>query len=137
MISQKSKKALVTKKFNQFFYVEIQEDLEYSEENRFLCKSRKSIRFQNEFIYVGDEVVINKIDYLQKTAVIISLIKRKNLLVRPSVANISDIYITHSVREPNLNFSQISKLLINAEYLNVKVNLILTKCDLLLSYNLS
>ena len=131
MISQKSKKALVTKKFNQFFYVEIQEDLEYSEENRFLCKSRKSIRFQNEFIYVGDEVVINKIDYLQKTAVIISLIKRKNLLVRPSVANISDIYITHSVREPNLNFSQISKLLINAEYLNVKVSLILTKCDLI------
>ena len=131
MISQKSKKALVTKKFNQFFYVEIQEDLEYSEENRFLCKSRNSIRFQNEFIYVGDEVVINKIDYLQKTAVIISLIKRKNLLIRPSVANISDIYITHSVREPNLNFSQISKLLINAEYLNVKVSLILTKCDLI------
>ena len=131
MISRQSKKALVTKKFNDFFYVDIQENLGYSEQNRFLCKSRKSLRFQNEFIYVGDEVDINQIDYLQKTAVITNVIKRKNLLKRPSVANISDIYITYSVREPKLNFSQISKLLINAEYLNVKVSLILTKCDLI------
>ncbi len=131
MISQQSKKGLVTKKFNEFFYVDIQDNLGYSEQNRFLCKSRKSIRYQNEFIYVGDEVHINQIDYLQRTAVITNVIKRKNLLERPSVANISDIYVTYSVKEPELNFSQVSKLLINAEYLNVKVSLILTKCDLI------
>ena len=131
MISQQSKKALVTKKFNQFFYVDIQDKLGYSAQNRFLCKSRKSIRFQNECIYVGDEVDINQIDYSQKKAVITNVIKRKNLLERPSVANISDIYITYSVRDPKLDFSQVSKLLINAEYLNVKVSLILTKCDLI------
>ena len=59
MISQKSKKALVTKKFNQFFYVETQEDLEYSKENRFLCKSRKSIIYQQKNIFVGDIVILS------------------------------------------------------------------------------
>ena len=130
MVVLKSKRGLVTKKFNEFFYVDIKQDLKFSVQKRFLCKSRKSIRFKNDFICVGDEVLISQIDLDQKTAVIDNLIERKNLIERPAVANLSDIYIMYSVKEPNLNFSQVSKLLINAEYLNVKVSLILTKCDL-------
>ncbi len=131
MVFPKAKKGLVTKKFNEFFYVDIQCDLKFSDQKNFLCKSRKSIRFNNDFICVGDEVIISHIDFDQKTAIIDNLIKRKNLIERPAVANISDIYITYSVEEPKLNFSQVSKLLINAENLNVKVSLILTKCDLI------
>ena len=131
MSSLKQKRGLVTKKFNEFFYVDIQENFKFTDQKRFLCKSRKSIRFKNDFICVGDQVIISQIDVSEKTAVIDNLIKRKNLLQRPAVANISDIYVTYSVQEPKLNFSQVSKLLINAEYLNVKVSLILTKCDLI------
>ncbi len=131
MDSLKSQRGLVTKKFNEFFYVDIQEKLKFSEQKRFLCKSKKSIRFQNDFIFVGDEVFISQIDFCEKTALITHLIQRKNFLQRPSVANISDIYVTYSVEEPKLNFAQVSKLLINAEFLNVKVSLILTKCDLI------
>ena len=131
MSSLESKRGLVTKKFNEFFFVDIQDTLSDTNQKRFLCKSRKSIRFKNEIIFVGDQVVINKINSVEKTAVITKLIKRKNLLERPSVANISDIYVTCSVKEPQLNYSQVSKLLISAEYLNVKVSLLLTKCDLI------
>mgnify|MGYP001186527619 CR=1 FL=1 len=127
----KNIRGLVTKKFNEFYYVDLQDNLGFYDKKRFLCKSRKSIRFKNDFIAVGDEVVINQIDYLHKTAVITNLIPRKNLLDRPAVANLSDVYVTYSVEEPKLNFSQVSKLLINAEYLNVNVSLILTKCDLI------
>ena len=127
----KNIRGLVTKKFNEFYYVDLQDNLGFYDKKRFLCKSRKSIRFKNDFIVVGDEVVINQIDYLHKTAVITNLIPRKNLLDRPAVANLSDVYVTYSVEEPKLNFSQVSKLLINAEYLNVNVSLILTKCDLI------
>ena len=127
----KNIRGLVTKKFNEFYYVDLQDNLGFNDKKRFLCKSRKSIRFKNDFIAVGDEVVINQIDYLHKTAVITNLIPRKNLLDRPAVANLSDVYVTYSVEEPKLNFSQVSKLLINAEYLNVNVSLILTKCDLI------
>jgi len=98
---------------------------------RFLCKVRKSINFKDQSIYVGDEVVIDNIDLKSKRASITSLKKRKNLLTRPSVANISNIYIIFSVEEPEINFSQVNRFLISAESMGVEVSLVLTKCDLI------
>ena len=131
MSTSKEKKGLVTKKFNDFFYVDVYDDIYSVKKKRFLCKCRKSIRFKNDFICVGDEVIITEVDDKGNTAVISNLINRNNFLERPAVANISDIYVTISVDEPSINFSQVSNLLVNAEYLNVKVSLILTKCDLI------
>ena len=122
---------LVTKKFNQYFLVDLKNKEKFDNNDRFLCKVRKSINFKNQLIYVGDEVVINNIELKSKRAVITSLKKRKNLLIRPSVANISNIYITFSVEEPELNLSQVNRFLISAESLGVKVSLVLTKCDLI------
>ena len=119
---------LVTKKFNEFFLVDYQ-----NKENskRFLCKVKKSINFKDQLIYVGDEVVIDHIDHKSKRALITSLKKRKNLLNRPSVANISDIYIIFSVEEPKLNLSQLNRFLVSAESIGAEVALVLTKCDLI------
>jgi len=122
---------LVTKKFNEFFFVDLKNKEIPENSKRFLCKVRKSINFKDQFIYVGDEVVIDNIDLKSKRAVITSLQKRKNLLTRPSVANISNIYITFSVEEPELNLSQVNRFLISAESMGVEVSLVLTKCDLI------
>ena len=65
---------LVTKKFNEYFLV----DLKHNENNRkFLCKVRKSINFKNKIIYVGDEVLIDQIDLKRKRAVIENVVKEK------------------------------------------------------------
>jgi len=122
---------LVTKKFNEFFFVDPKNKENLGSCERFLCKVRKSINFKDQFIYVGDEVEIDNIDLTSKRAVIASLKKRQNLLNRPSVANISNIYITFSVEEPELNLSQVNRFLISAESMNVEVSLVLTKCDLI------
>jgi len=122
---------LVTKKFNDYFLVDLKNKENSLICSKFLCKVRKSINFKNQLIYVGDEVVIDNIDLQSKRAVITSLKKRKNLLVRPSVANISNIYITFSVEEPELNLSQVNRFLISAESMGVQVSLVLTKCDLI------
>ena len=122
---------LVTKKFNEFFFVDLNNKENFRNSERFLCKVRKSINFKDQFIYVGDEVEINNIDLKNKRAVITSLKKRQNLLNRPSVANISNIYITFSVEEPELNLSQVNRFLISAESMGVEVSLVLTKCDLI------
>ena len=122
---------LVTKKFNDFFLVELKNQDNSVNSEKFLCKVRKSINFKDQFIYVGDKVVIENIDLKSKRAVITSLKKRKNLLIRPSVANISNIYITFSVEEPALNLSQVNRFLISAESMGVEVSLVLTKCDLI------
>ena len=105
---------LVTKKFNDFFLVDFKNQDKVGNSERFLCKVKKSINFKDQLIYVGDEVVIENIDPKSKRALITSLKKRKNLLVRPSVANISNIYITFSVEEPELNLSQVNRFLISA-----------------------
>jgi len=122
---------LVTKKFNEFFFVDLKNKENLGNSERFLCKVRKSINFKDQFIYVGDEVEIDNIDLTSKRAVIVSLKKRQNLLNRPSVANISNIYITFSVEEPKLNLSQVNRFLISAESMGVEVSLVLTKCDLI------
>jgi len=122
---------LVTKKFNEFFLVDLKNQENSGNSERFLCKVKKSINFKDQLIYVGDEVAIEKIDFKSKRAIITSLKKRKNLLVRPSVANISNIYITFSVKEPELNLSQVNRFLISAESIGVEVSLVLTKCDLI------
>ena len=70
---------LVTKKFNHFFLVVLKNQENYANSEKFLCKVKKSINFQDQFIYVGDEVAIEKIDSKSKRAVITSLKKRKNL----------------------------------------------------------
>jgi len=124
-------KGLVTKKFNDFFYVDILKNEKTEENMKFLCKSRKSIKYQNKYIFVGDRVLLGEINYKYKTAVIENLLERKNILNRPAVANISDIYIIHSFEQPKLNYSQLSDFLIKAESLMVKVSLILTKSDLI------
>ena len=121
---------LVTKKFNDFFLVDLKNQENSGNSEKFLCKVKKSINFKDQLIYVGDEVAIEKIDFKSKRAVITSLKKRKNLLVRPSVANISNIYVTFSVEEPELNLSQVNRFLISAESMGVEVSLVLTKCDL-------
>ncbi len=122
---------LVTKKFNEFFLVDYQNKENFKKSKRFLCKVKKSINFKDQLIYVGDEVVIDHIDHKSKRALITSLKKRKNLLSRPSVANISDIYIIFSVEEPKLNLSQLNRFLISAESIGAEVSLVLTKCDLI------
>ena len=122
---------LVTKKFNDFFLVELKNQEKSGNSQKFLCQVKKSINFNDQLIYVGDEVIIENIDFKSKRAVITSLKKRKNFLVRPSVANISNIFITFSVEEPELNLSQVNRFLISAESMGVEVSLVLTKCDLI------
>ena len=121
---------LVTKKFNEFFLVDLNKEY-FGISERFLCKVKKSINFKDQLIYVGDEVEIDNLDLRSKRALITSLKKRKNLLIRPSVANISNIYIIFSVEEPELNLSQVNRFLISAESMGVEVSLVLTKCDLI------
>ena len=106
---------LVTKKFNDFFLVDLKNKENSVNSEKFLCKVKKSINFKDQLIYVGAEVAIEKIDLKSKRALITSLKKRRNLLVRPSVANISNIYVTFSVEEPELNLSQVNRFLISAE----------------------
>ena len=49
---------LVTKKFNDFFLVDLKNQENSGDREKFLCKAKKSINFKNQLIFVGDKVVI-------------------------------------------------------------------------------
>ena len=127
----KKNQGLVTKKFNEFFLVELNQNKNIKINKKFLCKLKKSVKFKNQIVFVGDEVILNQIDLKSNRATIESLVKRNNFLERPSVANVSNIYVMCSVDEPKLNLSQVNRFLISAEQIGVEVSLVLTKCDLI------
>jgi len=52
---------LVTKKFNDFFLVDLKNQENSGNSQKFLCKVKKSINFKDQLIYVGDEVVLKKL----------------------------------------------------------------------------
>ena len=47
---------LVTKKFNEFFLVDLKNKKNYGNNNRFLCKVKKSINFKDQFILKIDRL---------------------------------------------------------------------------------
>jgi len=57
--------------------------------------------------------------------------KRDNYIFRPLVANISQLLIVSSVKDPDIDYKLIDKLILNAYKEGLTVNLLFTKCDLL------
>lgn len=116
-------KAQVLKIHSDFYYV-----------NGFECKVRDTLKKQGIQICVGDFVEIENINNLQ--AIITDVLPRKNALIRPNVCNIDKAIIVSSVKNPDVNFSQLDRYLALCAYHNINAVLVFNKCDLGLSYNL-
>jgi len=95
------------------------------EDTLYICKPRGKFRKENITPLVGDIV---EIDIENKY--ILNIKKRKNSLVRPSVANIDKSLIITSVK-PRLDTNLLDKLLIIASYNNIEPIICFTKLDLL------
>ncbi len=57
--------------------------------------------------------------------------ERKNMIVRPLVANLDYLVITFSAKDPEFNFDRFNILLLNAFYYNVKPLIVMNKIELL------
>ena len=92
----------------------------------YVCKARGKFRNINITPLVGDIV---KFD--EKNNYILDVLKRKNSLIRPSVANIDQLIILVSLKKPDFDAYLLDKLLILAEFNNIKPVICLSKLDLL------
>ena len=95
------------------------------EDTLYICKPRGKFRKENITPLVGDIVEIDI-----ENNYILNIKKRKNSLVRPSVANIDKSLIITSVK-PRLDTNLLDKLLIIASYNNIEPIICFTKLDLL------
>lgn len=92
----------------------------------YTCKPRGKFRNDKITPLVGDTVVIDP-----DNKYILNIKPRKNMLIRPSVANIDQALIVTSVKEPDFSTNLLDKLLIVISYNNIEPVICLTKLDLL------
>ena len=93
---------------------------------KYVCKPRGKFRNKNITPLVGDRVIIDA-----DNNYMLDILKRKNSLVRPSVANIDQALIVTSVKSPDFSTNLLDKLLVIISYNNIEPVICFTKLDLL------
>ena len=93
--------------------------LDNGEEKR--CKPRGRIRDE---MYPGDRVIV-------KDEMVEELLPRENLLMRPKVANVDQVLLVQSLKDPEANFKLLDRFLILIESLEHSPVIVINKIDLL------
>ena len=108
-----------------FYYVHVVHSGVYE------CKAKGIFRMQNIKPLVGDNVEIDILDEDEGLGNIISILDRKNALVRPEVANVDQALVIFSVANPEPNLNLLDRFLISMEEQGVETIICFNKKELL------
>lgn len=103
-----------------------------SQEGYFDCKARGVFRNKNIIPTVGDRVIFDK-----DKQIITDILDRKNILVRPPIANIDQALIVMSTINPTFSTYLVDKLINIIEFNNIKPIICISKLDLYNSEEIS
>lgn len=81
----------------------------------FECKAKGAFRNEKLKPLVGDDVEIDIIDEEKLLGNVISILPRKNSMIRPASANVDQALIIFSVKSPDPNFNLLDRFLIYME----------------------
>lgn len=93
------------------------------------CKAKGIFRNQNVKPLVGDNVEIDIIDETGKYGNIAGILKRKNQLIRPQVANVDQAFVIFAAAEPEPNLNLLDRFLIMMLKQNVDTVICFNKID--------
>lgn len=114
-------KGKIVKGIGGFYYVKT------ADGTVFECRARGIFRNQKEKPYVGDEV---EISLNGKNGTVDKIFKRRNLLIRPPVANIDAVVIVLSAKDPIPDTLLADKLILSAEIAGIEPIVCINKSDL-------
>ncbi|NLO89306.1 MAG: ribosome small subunit-dependent GTPase A [Clostridia bacterium] len=116
-------RGIILKRYGGFFYV-------YSNGKVYECVCRGKNRLLHDDIYPGDlvEFLPGEGEKSDK-CVIEGLLPRNNLLIRPPVANVSQVICVVALKYPSPNLFLLDRLLVNAEYYSLRAVICLNKKD--------
>ncbi|WP_246157349.1 ribosome small subunit-dependent GTPase A [Spiroplasma tabanidicola] len=117
-------KGIILKILSEYAYV-------FYENSLYECKAKGKIRHQNQSPITGDYVMFEILDEINLKGSIEKIVDRKNELYRPRIANVDQVVIITSVKEPDFNSYTLNKYLAFIEFVNIKPVLAFTKVDLL------
>lgn len=116
-------RGIIIKGIAGFYYVK-------TESKIYQCKARGIFKKDGIIPYVGDEVIIEETDKLAEEAVINQILPRKNLFVRPPIANVDCLVIVIALARPEPNLVILDKFLVMAEKARADIIICLNKVDL-------
>lgn len=112
----------IIKGIGGFYYVNVEEDI-------IECRARGIFREQKITPLVGDIVRI-RISSEDNTGYVEEILDRESELIRPPVANITQVVVVASIKNPEVNTWLVDKILVMAEEKNLNIVLCLNKADL-------
>ena len=113
---------IIIKGIGGFYYIKTKEGIIES-------RARGIFREENLTPLVGDRVKI-RINEEDNSGYIEEILERKNELIRPPVANVSQAIIVMSIKKPDINTWLLDKFLIMAEHKALNIIICLNKMDL-------
>lgn len=116
---------IIVKGIGGLYYVDIDESV-------IECKARGKFRHKGETPMIGDEVTIEEEN---GKGVIIEILERKNQLIRPAVANVTQAFVVVTSKNPDLNLNLLNKFLALCEYNHVIPIVCFNKMDVESEYS--
>ena len=114
-------KGKIIKIVSQYYYVLATDEI-------VCCNLRGKLRQEQVSPLVGDIVEYEKKD--EGKGLITKVFARKNQLLRPPVANLSQVIVVSSLKNPLFDFKFVDKILVHAEREKLKIIICVTKIDL-------
>ena len=107
-----------------FYYVNAGSERVYE------CKAKGIFRKDNVKPLVGDEVTIEIIDEEAGIGNITQILPRRNMLIRPPVANVDQAVVLFAIVKPDPNYNVLDKFLIQMRKNNLPVIICFNKQDI-------
>ncbi|MBQ7065328.1 MAG: ribosome small subunit-dependent GTPase A [Lachnospiraceae bacterium] len=114
----------IIKGIGGFYYIHVPDKGIYE------CKAKGLFRKKGMKPLVGDNVEIEVLSEREKTGNVVSILPRKNALIRPAVSNVDQAMVIFSVVKPEPNLHLINSFLVMMETMQVPCVLCFNKEDL-------
>ncbi|MFA6989449.1 MAG: ribosome small subunit-dependent GTPase A [Candidatus Gastranaerophilaceae bacterium] len=94
------------------------------------CKIREILKKEHKELFVGDNVELSNYNQESNQAVITDVLPRSNFISKPSVANIDQIVIVTSLKEPSIDYIQLNRYICSSLLYGSTPIICINKCDL-------
>ncbi|TCK98331.1 ribosome biogenesis GTPase [Natranaerovirga hydrolytica] len=118
-------KGKIIKGIAGFYYVHTSKDCVYE------CKAKGIFRNKKIKPLVGDNVIIEILEDNEKLGNIIEILERKNDLIRPLVANVDQVLIVFSIKDPDPNLNLLDHFIVAMEQKGLDITICFNKMDLI------
>ena len=116
-------KGTIVKGIGGFYYIDTQNGI-------YECRARGKFRKEKITPLVGDYVEISVIDEEKKTGSLDEILPRKNMMIRPKVANVDQVVIVFAAASPDINPDLLDRFLVLEKKQNIDAVICINKIDL-------